>query len=318
MDLSRKKFAILTLLLISVYSIESAQISNSSETLKQTNGKLKTELISNFLTIQANLIKYLFLLIKDASLKLEIAQLSTTKSITTTSVIKEEAIIDNTYRVNENDNVDLKCPIEITKQPDNTNDSNEDNDESVNGNENEDNLDDAEYYTSDTDSTQGKVSKRDDEIFAKKKSKSFYVVNWYKDSAKINKISNSNNEARVKQNGIYLIIKNVSPSDSGKYKCKLINGFGSVSTTLNLIVIPQLVNTTTTGATKRVVDITKKENEFRPPVFTSPERMKQSFFKKPKGSMVRFKCRAVGIPKPDILWFKNGEIMSEEDYGITR
>jgi len=41
-------------------------------------------------------------------------------------------------------------------------------------------------------------------------------------------------------------------------------------------------------------------------------------YSKVKGSQIRLRCRASGSPKPDILWYKDGIILSEEEYGITR
>jgi hypothetical protein len=46
--------------------------------------------------------------------------------------------------------------------------------------------------------------------------------------------------------------------------------------------------------------------------------MQPSSYRKQKGSEVKLKCRANGWPKPEIIWLKNGQVLSEEEYGITR
>ena len=65
----------------------------------------------------------------------------------------------------------------------------------------------------------------------------FLIVHWFKGTARISKMTASPRFRLNKLNdNVSLSIKNVEPSDSGEFKCKLIDGFGSVSHHFNLLV----------------------------------------------------------------------------------
>jgi hypothetical protein len=59
------------------------------------------------------------------------------------------------------------------------------------------------------------------------------IVQWFKESSRISQFAHS---GRYRSDGALLRIINVRPIDAGKYKCKIINGFGTVTHTINLIV----------------------------------------------------------------------------------
>ena len=106
-------------------------------------------------------------------------------------------------------------------------------------------------------------------------------------------------------------------NDAGLYKCKKINGFGGNSIhSLNLIV--ESSNITTTGRNIITKSNIIQSNDFSAPFFVSSDKMQPSSYRKQKGSEVKLKCRANGWPKPEIIWLKNGQVLSEEEYGITR
>jgi hypothetical protein len=239
----------------------------------------------------------------------------------------KDLIIDNVYTTQQRSNIELKCPIELNKQP-NKEESSRPKNVVVTASSSEF-YDYADEENEDIKQTNIKRNADGSNLF---------IVQWYKGAVRINQ------QDRFKQDGVYLRIENVDFNDSGKYKCKLINGFGSVTTTLTLKVLPSTTTTMTPQSSTQIlsttiaeslphllgqedeeetlekIDLIKNKNSdlVRLPAFTNPERMQPRYFKKKIGSQVRFKCRASGVPRPDVLWFKNGEILNEEDFGITR
>jgi hypothetical protein len=75
-------------------------------------------------------------------------------------------------------------------------------------------------------------NKSNNKIFEQKEP-GFLIVQWFKDSARINKLTSSPRYKIINKN---LIIKRVDLSDAGQFKCKLINGFGNAVYTFELIV----------------------------------------------------------------------------------
>lgn len=197
------------------------------------------------------------------------------------SIISQQAT-KNVFTVKKNETVSLKCPIST----------------SVNSpiDYNDDLYDDYQKY-----------AKRDNQIL---------IVQWYKDGNRLNKLTLPQRYSLNNFNNADLNIQKVTPSDAGDYKCKIINGFGSVSHSFSLIVS----DSNGIAHYKKAVteEIPFVESKYSPPVFSNPERMIERSYQKTVGAVAQFVCDSVGIPKPDILWFKNGEILSEEDYGITR
>ena len=75
-----------------------------------------------------------------------------------------------------------------------------------------------------------------------KRAAQFLIVQWFKETARISKITASPRfRLNRLNNNVSLSIKSVEPSDSGEFKCKLIDGFGSVSHHFNLLVKGNLV-----------------------------------------------------------------------------
>lgn len=44
----------------------------------------------------------------------------------------------------------------------------------------------------------------------------------------------------------------------------------------------------------------------------------QTIFYLLEATKVQFDCSTRGIPSPQLIWLKNGQIMSEEEYGLIR
>lgn len=54
-----------------------------------------------------------------------------------------------------------------------------------------------------------------------------------------------------------------------------------------------------------------------PPVFLRLDQMiRDSHVTQATGSTVRLRCRAGGKPRPEVLWFKNGKMIAEEDEAL--
>lgn len=151
-----------------------------------------------------------------------------------------------------------------------------------------------------------------DELERKKRQNPIAIMQWYKDSVKLNKFTNI---GKFEFDGNALRILNVSLNDAGNYTCKLINGAGQLSSSIYVVV--EKTNTTTKAIQiTKFIQSRKRPNQQRAPTFVDSNRITK--FSKQKGEEASLDCRAVGVPKPDILWFKNGIILSEEEYGITR
>uniref|UniRef100_A0A673BKY7 Ig-like domain-containing protein n=1 Tax=Sphaeramia orbicularis TaxID=375764 RepID=A0A673BKY7_9TELE len=85
------------------------------------------------------------------------------------------------------------------------------------------------------------------------------------------------------QNGT-LLIRDVTPSDSGKYEC---------------------IATSSTGSERRVVTLTVERHESVPQILEGSQQIRppmQTYAKVKPGGNIRFDCEAAGEPKPKILW----------------
>uniref|UniRef100_A0A673BP72 Ig-like domain-containing protein n=1 Tax=Sphaeramia orbicularis TaxID=375764 RepID=A0A673BP72_9TELE len=90
--------------------------------------------------------------------------------------------------------------------------------------------------------------------------------------------NNSSLDARISmyQNGT-LLIRDVTPSDSGKYEC---------------------IATSSTGSERRVVTLTVERHESVPQILEGSQQLTELFF----GNQLRLDCTARGDPKPRIIW----------------
>jgi hypothetical protein len=263
--------------------------------------------------------------------------------------------IDYEFSVREHDTLKLKCPVDLKEKISGNIDHDESSLDDLIPSEDDDdeNDDDNDDDYSDSDSFYDTGSQQSiDEIDAggggdssrrrKRQHNKLVVVQWFKDSTKITKYKFP---ARYELDGVYMRISDVSASDAGKYRCKFINGFGTLSSAVTLRVnkvngdggdenvmdldgsttilmaSTTTTKTTTTTTTTLRPSQNKKMLKLSAPVFVGINKVATGGvqrFRKEKGAHVRFNCRAFGVPKPEILWLKNGEVLSEEDYGITR
>ena len=187
-------------------------------------------------------------------------------------------------------------------------------------------------YDEAADQTESDLGSSVEELSERKKrdneKNSFQIVHWFKDSLRINKLTASS-RYRLLNNDNDLRIRNVNINDAGLFKCKQINGFGgSVMHSLNLIVEPFNANISTPARGIISKQLNKQQqqqqqqqqevNEYSAPVFVNVEKMQPRYLRKQKGAEIKLKCKANAVPKPEIIWLKNGQVLTEEEYGITR
>ncbi|CAF0725756.1 unnamed protein product [Brachionus calyciflorus] len=138
---------------------------------------------------------------------------------------------------------------------------------------------------------------------------SSFIISWFKNK---NKISSILTTGRIKIDLNKLSISNFLKLDSGLYHCELITGTG-------LIIKSSAVKLEFQGMLQRV-DNQKSEqsNEIKgeAPEFMNYQENKTLYHY--VNSKIELDCLATGSPQPNVLWYKNNQVVSEEEYGIVR
>lgn len=107
---------------------------------------------------------------------------------------------------------------------------------------------------------------------------------------------------RYRANKKSLKIKDVDKSDSGRFVCKGINGFGKEQIEIDLIVIdPADFPGLPQGELPEVT----------PPALTMDTVNARDSFEKRSEETLRISCSAIGKPEPKITWYKNGHELLE-------
>jgi hypothetical protein len=70
--------------------------------------------------------------------------------------------------------------------------------------------------------------------------------------------------------------------------------------------------------TQKQKDVDFIKSEFLKPVFIEQTPSEGVIIRKSKGSEIKLSCFVDSDSDVDIIWFKDGKVLSEEDYGITR
>ncbi|RNA06547.1 fibroblast growth factor receptor-like 1 [Brachionus plicatilis] len=192
------------------------------------------------------------------------------------ALCRSQDLTQTTISTAEGEDVVLKCPIDVASQY----------------------MDEYDYDY--------------DELERKKRQSPIAILQWYKDSLKLNKFTYI---GKYEFEGNVLRILKVHLTDAGNYTCKLINGLGQLSRSMS-VVVEKMNSTTESMQNKRPIETRKRPVPQKAPAFLVSNRITK--FSKQKGEEVVFNCRAVGVPRSDIMWFKNGIILGEEEYGITR
>ena len=116
-----------------------------------------------------------------------------------------------------------------------------------------------------------------------------------------------------------LRIRDVDKTDSGRFTCKGINGFGKEEIKIDLIIIdPVDFPGLPEGALPEVflllhscLNKWKASLQVTPPALTSDTLTARSRFSKKPEETLRISCGALGKPKPVITWYKNGHELLE-------
>ncbi|XP_060692660.1 fibroblast growth factor receptor-like 1 isoform X2 [Hemiscyllium ocellatum] len=121
---------------------------------------------------------------------------------------------------------------------------------------------------------------------------------------------------RVLQHG--LKIKEVEMEDAGVYVCRATNGFGSIHLNYTLIIINDSSSSSVSsgqplpeGSQSDFASEDTPGKQLVKPRFTQPSKMRQRLIARPVGSSVRLKCTASGNPRPNIVWWKDDQQLSE-------
>ncbi|XP_016940406.2 muscle M-line assembly protein unc-89 isoform X12 [Drosophila suzukii] len=130
-------------------------------------------------------------------------------------------------------------------------------------------------------------------------------VNWFKDGIQL---SSSSERVKIRQIGstCALTIATVSELDSGRYTCEATNSKGRVSTFARLQVVS---DSRIYEADSRLKEIAHGRNVADVgdslPIFTMRLRDRRVQVTYP----VRLTCQIVGYPVPDILWYKDDQLI---------
>lgn len=136
------------------------------------------------------------------------------------------------------------------------------------------------------------------------------MFEWYKDNESI--MTYGGQRLRVLANGS-LRIKETNFDDTGVYRCRAVNGFGSVEFNITLLVLGSdedyehygdLFDTDDTDPDETKISFTAK------PTLLLVTKEDSPVYRQP-GSTFRLQCVATGSPKPEMMWYKDGVPVSK-------
>ena len=128
------------------------------------------------------------------------------------------------------------------------------------------------------------------------------MIVWFKDTEEIDY-----QWTRFNPKGRHLRVRDASPSDSGRYMCRGINGFGKEEIFVDLIVIDPA----------EFPDLGEGELPDLAPPSLSPDTLAaREEYEKKAGETITVSCTANGgKPGPKLRWFKNGvELVDNVEY----
>lgn len=131
------------------------------------------------------------------------------------------------------------------------------------------------------------------------------IFEWYKDNEYI--MTYGGQRLRILANGS-LKIKETNFDDTGVYRCRAVNGFGSVEFNTTLLVIGNDEDYDQYGDMFDTEDVDSDESKISltaKPRLLFVTKEESPVYRQP-GSTFRLQCVATGYPKPEMMWYKDG------------
>ncbi|XP_018399450.1 PREDICTED: uncharacterized protein LOC108777137, partial [Cyphomyrmex costatus] len=134
-------------------------------------------------------------------------------------------------------------------------------------------------------------------------------VQWYRETTEINPYNDTRFTICSDGSKCSLTIVNVKEDDSGRYVCEANSRIGKVSSFARVLVVtdPRIIE-----ADAKLKSSSSIELENRPPQFTLRIRDRRVQTTYP----VRLTCQVIGHPVPEIVWYKDGTEISQDDRHI--
>jgi len=134
--------------------------------------------------------------------------------------------------------------------------------------------------------------------------KSASAADGQESSSSDEKIDEFTHAPRFKPNRRSLKIRDVTQSDSGRFVCRGVNGFGSEEVSVRLLVIDP--------ADWPAGDV--RPADIRPPSLAPETVVAREEFEKTYGDVWSVTCLVVGQPPPVITWLKDGQVVVQQSH----